>query len=314
LSLSVTSSSHSKRAVFESFPQLDSQGSTLVHTAAPFYDNPPNLSDNEGIYGNVPVELISRGNMSQVGTSLEKMQYAGAPYANFWDAKKTYKACVNDKDVTLDVFAGPAEEQDAESPEQRLGTVKERLSKLVSALYRKQPSAVVGIQHMHDPRVIYEAAFGPHPALGPDRCVPRPKSMPKYDPRVVSIFAAEDAQKHIAKESTGFRSFSFKGVGQNISRRLAKPEPDYRPQMLGLADQAHPYPNIYSILPKDRVGSINNWVETLVADIPVDERQENFIALTTAELIAIGGADIDGIEIVKKYYAPQSTPAAGSHR
>lgn len=317
-SKSKTPSRDYQRVVFESFPAYEPAIPTPAFAQTQVNSPPPSDASqgDESIVGEVSVRLMSKDNMAHLNakSKLEPMQYSGAPYANFWDAKKTYKACINNKSVTGDPFEA-APQQNEDYNEHRGKKVKAAVSKLMTALYRKQPSAVVE-QQKHDPRwsprTNYEAAFGYHPTLDQsrgwlplkDETKVATATALKSDPRVRALNGDTDVEKSPPR----LRSFSFKGVSRTISKRLARPEPDYRPLMLGLAEQDYPIPNRYEILPKDRVSSINHWVNTLAADVPDDERHENFVALTTAELIGIGGADIDGIEIVKKYYAPTNTP------
>lgn len=307
------------RVVFESFPAYE-PAIPVPAFARTQVNSPPSGDSSPGCRsttGGVLVRLISKDDMPHLGaqSKLETTQYSGAPYANFWDTKKTYKACVNNKSVTGDPFEVAPPQQNEDHIENRGKKVKAAVSKLMTALYRKQPSAAVE-QQKHDPRwsprTHYEAAFGCHPTLDQsrgwlplkDETKVATATALKTSPRIRALNGDTEAEKSPPR----LRSFSLKGVSSTISKRLAGPEPDYRPLMLGLAEQEYPIPNRYAILPKDRVSTINNWVNTLAADVPDDERQENFVALTTAELIGIGGADIDGIEVVKKYYAPTNTP------
>jgi hypothetical protein len=304
---SLLTPSKTQKQVLDPFSEFDFEYENRVSTPIGTNCNDPssNLSqDHDSVVSKVSVQPMSTSNMPRPGTplKLENVRYSGIPYANYWAS--SYRAYVNNKDVTATgAFSKGPLEEGKNTDQQQSGRTKGILAKLVSALYpndhNSQPQEQT--QERHDSGAICEGSLGLH--------------LNKEHAHTQNIdLRATNAGIRLENSSSGLRSLSLKrpnsiqGVNPGVVHQVANLEGDCRNQVPGLTEPNHSIAGYSCLLPKDKVEDINQWVTALPSNTPHGESQEKFLSLTTAELIRYGGADIDGIEIVKKYYAPQNTP------
>ncbi len=186
-------------------------------------------------------------------------------------------------------------------------------------LRKHSPQPIVDSLPKPDPTFVCGGVAGPHLGFAFKDAAPIPTLKKKPEiraakealPQVRSHGDLSKASK-LSPSLASIRAFSLKDFKRNMSARILRtkkaetPPAAYRMKMIGLSDQEIPVPDLAAQLMQDRVDSISHWVNM----IPTDEKRlsGNFSALTTSELLHIGGANLDQVERVKKYHCPTNTP------